>query len=152
MRSAGRRPIALLIAGTLAAGVPAAALAAEFKSIAAPAIAYDAPSEQGRKVSILLAGTPVEIVVGLDRWVKVRDLSGAITWVQRQQIADKRTVLVNVDLITAHQEASASSPAAFRAARGVVLDLLEPPRFGWIKVRHADGDTGYARAVEVLGL
>lgn len=126
--------------------------AAEFKSLIAPAISYDSPSVQGRKLAIILAGTPVEVIVGLDRWLKVRDVTGAINWVERRLLSDRRTVLVNVDRLVVRSEASTAATPNFEAERNVVLELLEGPRFGWIKVRHQDGDAGYARAVEVWGL
>ena len=126
--------------------------AAEFKSLIAPAISYDSPSVQGRKLAIIQAGTPVEVIVGLDRWLKVRDVTGAINWVERRLLSDRRTVLVNVDRLVVRSEASTAAAPNFEAERNVVLELLEGPRFGWIKVRHQDGDAGYARAVEVWGL
>ncbi len=134
----------------LAAVVPATA--AEFKSAAVPAISYDAPSESGRKVAIVRPGTPLEVIVGLDKWLKVRDVSGAINWIERQYLADRRTVLVSVPRLVVRTDPAKDAPTRFEAVKDVVLELVEAPRFGWIKVRHPDGDTGYARAVEVWGL
>jgi len=126
--------------------------AAEFKSAAAPLISYDSPSERGRKVSIIRPGTPLEVIVGLDQWLKVRDVTGAINWVERRLLADRRTVLVNVAKLTVRSEPATAAPTRFEAIKDVVLELVEPPRFGWIQVRHPDGETGFARAVEVWGL
>lgn len=137
-------------AAAMACAAPSGA--AEFKSAAAPAISYDAPSERGRKVAIILPGTPLEVIVGLDQWLKVRDVTGAINWVERRLLAERRTVLVNVPTLVVRVEASSTAPASFEAVKDVVLELVEPPRFGWIKVRHADGGTGFARAIEVWGL
>jgi len=146
-----RRRLATAALGCLfLAAAPAGA--AEFKSTLAPAVTYDSPSERGRKVSIVLPGTPVEVIVGLDQWLKVRDVTGSINWIERSLLSDKRTVLVNVDTLSVRTDASATAPLSFQANRNVVLELVEGPRFGWIKVRHQDGDTGYARAVEVWGL
>lgn len=149
-----RRPLRapLLWAALAAALFAPSALAADFRSLASAAIGYDAPSDRARRVSIILAGTPVEVVVGLDQWIKVRDITGAITWVERQRVSDRRTVLVNVPRIAIRTEASGTAPVAFEADKDVVLELIEPPRFGWIKVKHADGPTGFAKAVEVWGL
>ncbi|MCB1909497.1 MAG: hypothetical protein KDH15_19215 [Rhodocyclaceae bacterium] len=146
--TSGRR--VALLAAVLAMSPVAGA--AEFKSALAAAISYDSPSAQGRKLAIILAGTPVEVIVGLDRWMKVRDVTGSINWVERRLLSDRRTVLVNVDRLVVRSEASTAAPPSFEAERNVVLELIEGPRFGWIKVRHQDGDTGYARAVEVWGL
>ena len=69
-------------------------------------------------------------------------MRGSINWIERRLLSDKRTVLVNVDTLSVRSEASAAAPLSFQANRSVVLELVEGPRFGWIKVRHQDGDTG----------
>ena len=40
---------------------------------------------------------------------------------------------------------------AFTAKRGVILRVTGPIRDSWIPVRHEDGDTGYARLVDLWG-
>ena len=150
MRPTLARALALVAAAL--AWVPAQAQANEYRSIAAPAILFDAPSERAKKVAIILPGTPVEQIVVLDRWIKVRDASGAINWVDRRVVSEKRTVQVNVARLAVRSEASATAPVSFEAARSVVLELIEPPRFGWVKLRHPDGQSGFAKAVEVWGL
>ncbi|MCB1886913.1 MAG: hypothetical protein KDH20_04875 [Rhodocyclaceae bacterium] len=139
-------------AAALLAAIALPVAAAEFKSAAAPAISYDSPSERGRKVSIIRPGTPLEVIVGLDQWLKVRDVTGAINWVERRLLADRRTVLVSVPRLVVRTEPANDAPARFEAVKDVVLELVEAPRFGWIQVRHPDGDAGYARAIEVWGL
>ncbi|TAK40962.1 MAG: hypothetical protein EPO29_04870, partial [Betaproteobacteria bacterium] len=37
------------------------------------------------------------------------------------------------------------------AASGVALELLEITPGGWLRVRHADGASGYLRAAQVWG-
>jgi hypothetical protein len=34
----------------------------------------------------------------------------------------------------------------------VVLDLVEPGASGWVRVRHADGSSGFVRIGQVWGL
>ncbi|PKO81227.1 MAG: hypothetical protein CVU19_08080 [Betaproteobacteria bacterium HGW-Betaproteobacteria-13] len=141
--------LALALALTLAS---TASLAIEFRSVAAPSILYDTPSEKGRKLAIILAGTPVEMVVSLDKWVKVRDPAGGLSWIDRRALADKRTVIVNVAQTSVRQQANDTAPAAFITVKDAVLELTEAPVAGWIKVRHADGASGYLRVNEVWGL
>ncbi len=69
--------------------------ALEFRSVSvAKAILYDAPSAEASKVFILSQGYPVEIIVNLGNWIKVRDQLGGLSWVESKNLANKRTVLV----------------------------------------------------------
>ncbi len=129
-----------------------AAQAIEYRSVAEPAILFDSPSVQGKRLFIIAPGTPVEVVVVLDKWVKVRDQGGAITWIESRQLADKRTVIVSAPRATVRRSADDNSPAAFEVAKDVVLDLAAPPTNGWVSVRHRDGASGFLRVTEVWGL
>ena len=44
------------------------------------------------------------------------------------------------------------APMAFEAVRDVVLEAVEMPKIGWIKVRHRDGATGYIHVSQVWGI
>ena len=69
--------------------------ALEFRSIApAKAILYDAPSLEADKLFILSQAYPVEIIVNLNNWLKVRDATGSLSWVESKSLSNKRTVLV----------------------------------------------------------
>ena len=75
----------------LAASMAASAL--EFRAVAVDAaVLYDAPSVQAKKQFILSRYYPVEIIVALDKWLKVRDASGALAWVESAQLSAQRTV------------------------------------------------------------
>ncbi|MBR0566345.1 hypothetical protein J5J83_09485 [Azoarcus sp. L1K30] len=134
------------------AAVSTASFAIDFRSVSTPSIVYDTPSDKGRKLAIVLAGTPVEMVVTLDKWVKVRDPSGSLSWIDRRALADKRTVLVTVAQATVRQTANDNAPAVFTTVKDAVLEFVESAAAGWIKVRHADGASGYLRVNEVWGL
>ena len=96
---------------------------------------------------------PVEMVVTIDRWVKVREPAGSLLWLERRQLSDKRTVIVTAARADVRQRPDASAPLAFEAARDVVLELGDkPPADGWIGVRHRDGTTGFVRITQVWGL
>lgn len=146
-------PSRLLLTLTLLLSLASStAFAIEFRSVAEPAVLYDTPSDKGKKLSIILAGTPVEVVVALDKWVKVRDPGGALSWIDRRALAEQRTVLVTVAQTAVRQQAGDSAPAVFTTVKDAVLNLAEPPANGWVKVRHPDGATGYLRINEVWGL
>ena len=101
---------------------------------------------------ILAADTPVEVVVVLERWVKVREPAGAIAWIEAGRLAARRTVIVTAERATAFQNADAGSAVAFHATRDVVLELTQPAAGGWVGVRHRDGASGFLRVTEVWGL
>ena len=150
-----RRKLLPSLATTLLAfsGVTAgAAQAIEFRSLTEAAIVYDAPSTEGRRLFILRPGTPVEIVVTLDQWIKVREPSGSLSWIERRVLAKRRTLLVTAERAAIRREARDDAPLSFEAARNVVVELIETPTLGWARVRHADGLEGYIRASDVWGL
>lgn len=134
----------------LAAG---AAHALEFKSIGpAPAILYDAPSAKGRKMFIAPRGMPVEIVLTYGEWTKVRDAAGDLSWVESAQLSARRTLVTRLAGIKVRAVADDSGSVVFSCDKGVLLELVEPSRTGWLKVRHADGQTGFVKAAEVWGI
>jgi|SRR5690554_25823 len=147
--NAAARSFVLASALALAAS---GAQALQYNSVAEPALLYDTPSAQGRKLFIIQPGTPVEVVVELEQWAKVRDPSGAINWIERRALSKQRTVMVTVDKAIARQSPEAAAGISFEAVRNVVLDYVAPAANGWIQVRHRDGTVGYLRVTEVWGL
>lgn len=137
------------LAGVLAGG---SAMALEYRSVGAPAILYDAPSEQGKRLYVIARLTPVEVVVSLDKWVKVRDMGGGLAWIERGRLSDRRTLQVSAARAAVRQQPEDAAPAVFEAARDLVVDLAEPPAGGWVKVRHKDGLSGFIRVTDVWGL
>jgi SH3-like domain-containing protein len=130
-----------------------AANAIDYRSIApAKAISYDAPSLQSDKLYILNSGYPVEIIVNLDGWVKVRDALGGLSWVESKALSTKRTVLVTAKTEIKSAEDAASNVVA-TVDKDVVLELLSPTiKNGWVKVKHRDGITGFVQAINTWGL
>lgn len=137
----------------LAALLPAAAWAFDFRSVAVPkAVLYDAPSAQGKKLFVVSQYYPLEVIVNLGEWIKVRDAGGSLAWIEARQVTGKRTVLVRVEEAEAHEAADAAARPVFRASKDVALELLETAPAGWAKVRHRDGLTGFILSTEVWGL
>lgn len=145
--------IGLTFSGLLMALLPITATALEYRSIGAPkAVLFDAPSAQGKKLFVIGQGYPVEIIVDLGEWLKVRDNHGGLSWVEAKQLVAKRTVLVTLNMAEIRQSADASSALVCRLEKDVVLELLEPATNGWAKVRHRDGLTGYILSSSVWAL
>lgn len=147
-----RLQLVCLLLLTALSGVAGSAHAVEFKSVgAAPAVLYDAPSERGRRVFVAPRGMPVEVVLTYNDWSKVRDAEGDLSWVESKALSPARTVVVSVVKAHIHAAADGASQLVFAADKGVLLELLEPARSDWVKVRHSDGQSGYVRASEVWG-
>ncbi len=128
------------------------ALAADFLSIAeGPAIFYDAPSTKAKKIFVGSRYLPLEQVVSLEGWAKVRDSSGKLSWVEKRMVSDKRMVLVTAPLASARKTPETEADIVFQAKLNVTLEWLEDTHIGWIKVRHLDGATGYVKSSEMWG-
>ncbi len=148
-----RRTTAALLALSLAFAAAGASAASDFRSLAEPAILYDAPSKQGKPLFVIQRYTPVEMVVNIDRWVKVREPAGSLLWLERRQLSDKRTVIVTAARAEIRQKPDTGAPLVFEAAKDVVLELGDkPPADGWVGVRHRDGSSGFIRINQVWGL
>jgi SH3-like domain-containing protein len=142
-----RRALAALLA---LAG--AAAQAGEFLSVGeATAVLYDAPSRNAKPLYVVSRHYPVEVIVNLEAWVKVRDHTGALSWVERRQLVDQRMVVVTAPSAEARVRPEQGAPVAFVAAQNVALELVGPAGGGWLRVRHADGANGYLPAAAVWG-
>lgn len=130
-----------------------AALAGEFRSIAENgATMYDAPSIKANKLFVASRLYPVEVIVQVDNWTKVRDSAGELAWVEKKSLSGSRTVVVTVALADVYQRAEDGAPTVFQARKGVVLEIAELASGPWVKVRHRDGQTGFVRANQVWGL
>jgi SH3-like domain-containing protein len=138
---------------TLSLFFSCSALALDFRSVAsAKAVLYDAPSKEANKLYILSSGYPVEIIVNLGDWLKVRDQQGGLSWIESKYLSGKRTVLVmeNSEIKSAE---SASAPLLATVEKDVTLEILSPIiKNGWVKVKHRDGIVGFVQASALWGL
>ena len=145
------RIAAVLCALTFAAAAPARAL--EYRSVAEPgAVMFDAPSQKARPLFIAVHGTPVEVVVSLGDWIKVRDATGDLTWVERRALTEKRMLIVTAGSAKVRAQADGAAALVFEAEKDVLLELIEAGPPGWARVRHRDGQSGFVRANQVWGL
>jgi SH3-like domain-containing protein len=127
------------------------AQAVEFKSVGTATVLYDTPSDKGRKLFVAPRGMPVEIVLTYGQWYKVRDVSGDLVWVPAKALSAKRNVVTNAASARVRAAPDDGSQLVFTADKGVVLELIESLKSGWVRVRHQDGQTGYVRTSEVWG-
>jgi SH3-like domain-containing protein len=130
-----------------------AAWPGEFRSIGENATTmYDAPSAKANKLFVASKLYPVELIVQVDNWIKVRDLAGDLAWVEKKSLSEVRTVVVTAALADVRLKAEDAAPAVFQARKGVALEIAELGAGAWVKVRHRDGQTGFVRASQVWGL
>ena len=148
---------ALALTALLAGG---GSVAAEYRTTTeAPTLLYDAPSTKARPLFVYGRDVPLEVLVAVEGWTKIRDVGGAFGWIPNKQLADKRVLLVRVAVAEVRANPDEAAPLVFRAEQNVLLDLAESAASpgttatpGWVKVRHRDGQAGYVRVNQVFGL
>lgn len=124
----------------------------EFFSIAENAVVmYDAPSLRADKLFVADRYLPVEVVVDVEGWAKVRDSSGSLAWVEKKALSQQRYVVVTVPLADVHKSADMNSELLFQAMENIVMEWLDSDVTGWVKVRHSDGQVGYVKVNQVWG-
>jgi SH3-like domain-containing protein len=128
---------------------------AEFRAVQSPAaILYDGPSKQAKKLYVAPRGMPIEVLSILPTWIKIRDQTGDVLWIERSDLGPVKSVLT-VALANVHQTALETSPLLFQVERGVLMEIVEAPSPnapGWVRVKHADGSNGYVKLAEIYGL
>jgi SH3-like domain-containing protein len=142
----------ILLALSLA-GAAGLAAASDYRIVDVPvAILYDAPSQKGQKLYLIRAQTPVEVVVRLEGWVKVRDAEGSLAWIESANLAEKRNLVVIAPTAEIRQADNPEAPVVAELDKWVAVELLGAAAPGWARVKHRDGATGFVRVTQVWGL
>jgi SH3-like domain-containing protein len=151
MPSRGLRAAAALLA--LAAG---AAAASEFRSTTDATVLYDAPSLKSKALFAVGRDYPLEVIVNVEGWLKVRDAGGTVAWIEKKSVTEKRMLVVRNATADIVAQPEPSAPVVFKAEQNVLLELVDPSYAsstpGWAKVRHRDGQIGFVRIQQVWGL
>ena len=154
------RSAALAVVAAASAVSSSAGWAVDFRStVDAATILYDAPSAKAKPMFVYGKDVPVEMLVSVEGWVKVRDNGGTIGWISSKSLSDRRMLLVRVPVAEIREQPDDNAPVVFRAEQNLLLELAEPATSpanttspGWVKVRHRDGQTGFIRLSQVFGL
>ena len=141
-----------LVAAGLLLTLAYPACALEYRSTGRAALLYDAPSSAAGKVAIAGRGLPLEVIVDTESWVKVRDHSGHLAWIEKSALGGARSVMVKTQSSVIRQQPRADANIVFHAAGGLLLEVTgDANAYGWLPVKHADGLTGWLPAQEVWG-
>ena len=120
----------LVLALAALAAAPASAL--DFRAVdVQAAILYDTPSQKGKKLYIVHQYMPLEVVVKLDGWVKVRDAEGSLAWIER-------------DVYKRQSQSNISQHLAILRDKGVLLTRKDANR-----VYYRVGDS---RTLQLIGM
>ena len=122
-------------------------------------ILYDALSARAKPLFVYGRDVPLETLVSVEGFTKVRDSSGTIGWIANRALADKRMLVVRASIADVRANPEDGASVVFRAEQSVLLELAEPATSaaatatpGWVKVRHRDGQVGFIRVAQVFGL
>lgn len=124
----------------------------EFLSVSENAVVmYDAPSLKADKLFVVGLHFPVEVIVHVEGWVKVRDSSGSLAWIEKRFLSDQKFVIVTTTVADVNESSDVNSPLVFQVEENVILEWLDSDTDGWVKVRHKSGKSGYIRTNQVWG-
>jgi SH3-like domain-containing protein len=151
-----REPLAHVLSLLSSLFFATAAIGAEFHSTSEAAVLYDAPSIKAKPLFVLGRDVPIEVIVAVEGWYKIRDATGTVAWIERKSAVDKRTVVVRAPLADVLAAPEANAAVVFKVEQNVLLELADASYVtstpGWAKVRHRDGQIGYVRIAQVWGL
>ena len=126
----------------------------------APTVLYDAPSAKAKALFVYGRDVPVEVLVTVEGWTKVRDVGGTIGWIARQGACRQaRCCSSACRSPTCAPIRTTPRPSCFAPSRTCCSNSRKARRRpattatpGWVKVRHRDGQTGFVRLPQVFGL
>jgi SH3-like domain-containing protein len=141
-----------LLAGSILIFSQAACAAFDYVTSGRTAILYDAPSTAANKTAVISAGYPLEVLVRVDNWLKVRDRTGDLLWIQSSDAQGKPSIIVTSPVANILEKPQPDAPTRYRVSEGVTLELSgDSDEPGWIKVRHPQGGAGYLSLRDIWG-
>ena len=127
--------------------------ALEFRALAEHGtVFYDAPSAQARKLFVGSRGMPLEVLIENRDWLRVRDQSGALAWVEKKALSDKRSVVVAINKAEVRVAADASPACCSWPRKACCFSCWKRARPAGSRSKHRDGAIGFIRIEEVWGV
>ena len=117
-------------------------------------ILYQGPSDTTSKEFIVTESYPLQVLVKLKDWVKVKDHVGRMSWVKVQDTSIERTIMTLKPNVIVFYKASFSSVKLADVGQNVALKLLSTVQTdGWIEVKTLTQNIeGFIRAQDVWGI
>jgi len=85
---------------------------------------------------------PLQVTSLKGKWAQVVDFEGDKGWIATDLLAKKKTVIVKADSANLRVGAGKDYELVAEVKRGVVFTPVSTEN-GWVKVKHADGTTGW---------
>ena len=143
----------LLVAAAVLSSLASTAFALEFRSVKETGVAlYEAPTLTAKKLFVVSRYYPVEVLSTQKDWSRVRDATGGIARIPGAALSSRRTLLVVADRLPVREAADDKARVVFWAEKDLVLDMADEPQSSWVKVKHRDGTSGYAKIGGLWGL
>jgi SH3-like domain-containing protein len=93
---------------------------------------------------------PVDIVKTSGDWRQIRDYEGDVGWIHHSLLKEIPAVIVKGSLVNIREGPGKDAKVLFQAESGVSLKV-EETKGKWLRVKHADGDTGWIHDSLVWG-
>jgi SH3-like domain-containing protein len=87
-------------------------------------------------------GFPLQVKARKDKWAEVVDFEGDKGWISTDLLAKEKTVIVKADSANLRVGAGKDYELVAEVKHGVVFKPLDTEG-DWVKVKHADGTTGW---------
>jgi SH3-like domain-containing protein len=85
---------------------------------------------------------PLLILEKKGSWYRFKDFEGDVGWIHDSLVDNTPTVIVKVDRANIRADAGTQYDLVFDAQKGTPFKMLEK-KGQWIRIQHADGDTGW---------
>jgi SH3-like domain-containing protein len=93
---------------------------------------------------------PVDIVKTSGDWRQIRDYEGDVGWIHHSLLKEIPSVIVKGSLVNVREGPGKDTKVLFQAETGVSFKV-EEKKDKWLRVKHADGDTGWMHESLVWG-
>lgn len=123
--------------------IAASCLAAEYVSVSKDGVNMrSGPSTDKEILWEVFKDFPLQVIGRQGKWVQTIDFEGDKGWIYAPLIANKKTVIVKVNLANMRLGPGTNYEVVARVKYGVVFTPVE--REGdWVKVKHEDGTSGW---------
>ncbi|MHB1185646.1 MAG: SH3 domain-containing protein [Desulfobulbia bacterium] len=131
------------LAGAALLLLASTATAAEYVSVIKDGVNIRSGPEATKEILwTVFKGFPLQVTSTQGTWAKVVDFEGDTGWIATSLVAKEKTVIVKSETANLRVGAGKDYEIVAAAKRGVVFKPLTTEG-DWIKVKHADGTTGW---------